>query len=99
MADLDAGLVSGLFGNDSGGGVEENGWCYDYDHCHFSYVSGLGKKKRNLEFNLHKFHACAAQQRPCAKDDLHENVRYTEGSAAWVLIASIIVFFMVINYQ
>jgi hypothetical protein len=35
------------------------------------------------------------QQRPCARADLHENVRYTEGSAAWVLIASIIVFFMV----
>ena len=34
-------------------------------------------------------------QNACHVDNLHENWRYTEGSAAWVLIASIIVFFMV----
>ena len=39
MADQDAGLVSGLFGNSSGDSVETNEWCYDYDNCHFPYVS------------------------------------------------------------
>ena len=35
------------------------------------------------------------QQRACPEAEVHQSVRYTEGSAAWVLIASIIVFFMV----
>ena len=35
------------------------------------------------------------RQNPCEIVDIHETTRYTEGSAAWVLIASIIVFFMV----
>lgn len=52
MAERDAGLVSELF--DSGGSVEENGWCYDYDHCHFSYVSGYGGKN---QISLHLVHA------------------------------------------
>ena len=31
----------------------------------------------------------------CSEDKVHANFRYTESSAAWVLIAAIIVFFMV----
>lgn len=34
-------------------------------------------------------------QSPCYNNSLHPNVRYTESSVAWVLITSIIVFFMV----
>ena len=36
MVDQDEGLISGLFSPiDNGSG----GWCYDFNHCHFSYVS------------------------------------------------------------
>ena len=52
-----------------------------------------GKTKSVCILYMHKL---IFQQRACPESDLHENVRYTEGSAAWVLIASIIVFFMVI---
>ena len=38
---------------------------------------------------------CMCMQRSCHNESLHPEVRYTESSAAWVLIAAIIVFFMV----
>ena len=96
MADLDAGLFSGLFRNNgSGGDVDE--WCYDYNHCHFRYVSGSivylqGSSACSV---LCTNYILCIQQKACPEADVHQNVRYTEGSAAWVLIASIIVFFMV----
>ena len=34
-------------------------------------------------------------QRPCEANSVHEDIRYTAESASWVLIASILVFFMV----
>ena len=38
-------------------------------------------------------------QKPCDDQSLHYNLRYSSPSAAWVLIASIIVFFMVHQTQ
>ena len=38
MADQDEGLISGLFTTNGSGGSE---WCYDYNQCHFHYVSHL----------------------------------------------------------
>ena len=46
---------------------------------------------------------CYLTQFPCdvtnysKSSDIHRDVRYTDSSVAWVLIAAIIVFFMVTN--
>lgn len=40
-------------------------------------------------------HTHTHTQRPCAAEAVHPDIRYTDASASWVLIASILVFFMV----
>ena len=98
MADWDGGL-SGLFGSGNGNGsAEPDEWCYDYDRCHFPYVSIKPESNLLLSLQPRSLVLTCVQQKACPVSDLHENARYTEGSAAWVLIASIIVFFMVLIY-
>lgn len=44
--------------------------------------------------NCFQYANCSVKYLPCSNDSMHPEVRYTESSAAWVLIAAIIVFFM-----
>ena len=46
MADRDEGLVSELFSGKNSS--ESGGWCYDYNRCHFQYVSLMLLKIINI---------------------------------------------------
>ena len=87
---MDASSVTGLFSN-----VTSGNWCYTFSDCVFQHV-----RQRDLQCVAEPYVAnviCWSLQVPCPDDQVHGDVRYSDPSSVWVLICSIIVFFMV-NY-
>ena len=101
---MESELLTEFFGN---GSQASGNWCYAYNRCTFHYVSTrstrpkfpLGRSVTLVRLDPRakdpNLFCVAISQRPCAHP--HPDLRYTDSSAAWVLIASIIVFFMVLS--
>ena len=101
--DYDYESLSGLFTNTSSNS------CFNYERCTYQYVRKNTKIMYNHRYVVYIIygkdygklclHSKAVHheflQRPCENTSLHSDYRYSDSSAAWVLIASIIVFFMV----